>query len=1509
MLKVEGGNDMKDLFKHVGKVLVGDTYDAAVTKIKTALKRRGNRTSAVFKLFNGHPQGSQSFDTWHREVYKAATLVDWTAYDGEKAAVDAIVMQTSSTKLQQRAIQENPNYEDLVHLGISQEQAKKKATKLPDGDNEVVNRLKLENQKLKGQMKNKQGKQIVKCEKCCHPKCRDPSGPKCWATSKVCTVCKGTGHYAASKLCPKKTTTKTTSKRINEATESGSDSEESVGRIMMDTVSKVQDEKKSSIFTTLGVTGPEEEDTFEAKIRMATDTGVRKTILNRSDWKKVQDKAMMVKTKIKFRPYGTDTHLPVRGRAKVQLRAKAGAVITTYVYVNDDDKESSLLGKRDAQRLGIIKINLEGREEEVKPEGQDRSASCRRIKQNKKTELVKLKKPSKESQENVKKKMDQVGQDFKDIFGGIGKYKGDPIKIQMADNINPVIQSPRKIPLHYRQPLKDHLAEMVEEDVIEGPLAEEEEGSWISNLVITDKKWDAGQKLRGERVQIRANLDCRPINEHVYQTHEPIPTPDELRHQLKGSNKFSTLDLAHSFHQFVLEDKAKKLFTFRTPWGLYRYKRLVMGNSPASSEAHRRIKTVVQGCEGIAQIKDDILVYGTGEEHDIRLRAVLERFRDAGLTLRKEKCYLGVPEVKWFGMIYSEEGMTADPEKTAVIKNWPSPKTVKDVKSFLQTVQFNAVYMAAEEPEEMNYPELTAPLRLLTRRKTKFTWTAQHEEHFQKIKDRLCSDRVMVPYDPARSTRLYSDGGPEGCQATVAQRYEHPEAGEQWRPVAHTARAWTDTEKRYSQIEKESNALYSGIISNKTYLLGTEFMAFVDHRPLLPLYNTPRRPKQMRVDRHRMKLAAYDFKVDHVSGTNNPCDYGSRKGCPKPMKYTAEQKERAGVEDDDEIYVNRLVDEQLPVAITKDMLRESTSKDTKLQMLMEDIQIGQCRKALTRYTQVFEELSVVEGLVVRGQQLVIPGELQPLVVQIAHEGHLGSDKTLGLLRETCWFPGMGEMVRQYVESCLPCLAAVPGTQQEPLKPTLLPERPWQHLHADFKGPIGKKYYLHTIIDQYSKYPVVDVCTSTSWEAMEPMLDNALSMFGHVETLTTDNGPPYSSNEFKKYSKRNGFHHRLCTPENPAANGFAEVFQKVLVKLVHTAVIEKKDPRKEVQTYLRSYRAAPHKTTGKSPFELLFNRKMTTKLPQLPKKPEPKLDAEVRQKHDEKKAKQKVANDNRKKAKEKDIKVGDKILIQRKKSSLKSPWDPEPFEVVEVKGSKVKGSRGSEVKERAKNRIKQVKERPEHLKIKTTRKKYVPEEDLEVSMETIRNMRSQPENVLPDLPVSSGEEEDEPEGGHQQPPQPPRPPPRPPGPPGGGAPHRPRSGTFPRQSRVDWAQIAKAQRENRAASARRSNRLMKKKAEKEVTPVPRAEVCWGMDISLSSPEPTARVCGVLRVPELGPRLQVSQPGLCLATLEMINPTWGGEDEPDNQEQKTCDSASPRKKRRQGAEARAAAKQKL
>ena len=136
---------------------------------------------------------------------------------------------------------------------------------------------------------------------------------------------------------------------------------------------------------------------------------------------------------------------------------------------------------------------------------------------------------------------------------------------------------------------------------------------------------------------------------------------------------------------------------------------------------------------------------------------------------------------------------------------------------------------------------------------------------------------------------------------------------------------------------------------------------------------------------------------------------------------------------------------------------------------------------------------------------VIPKSLQTDIIGWAHEGHQYAEKTLQLLRQTCWFPGMSKQFLSYVEGCLPCNAAQAHTPPIPLEPNLLPDRPCQRLHADFKGPIKGKYYLHVIINRYSKYPEVNLVTSTSSKKLKPVLDRVFVIHSYPETVTTDNG--------------------------------------------------------------------------------------------------------------------------------------------------------------------------------------------------------------------------------------------------------------------------------------------------------------------------------------------------------------------------------------------------------------------
>ena len=128
-----------------------------------------------------------------------------------------------------------------------------------------------------------------------------------------------------------------------------------------------------------------------------------------------------------------------------------------------------------------------------------------------------------QTQAKIDESMQALSNTFPWLFQDkTGKFKGHPIKIQPHPNAMPIIQPPCRIHLHYMEPLEKELNNMFCSDIIEGPLEVEEPGTYISNLVITDKKWDQSGK------KIHVTLDCQAVNKDIYQTHEPIPTSDEL---------------------------------------------------------------------------------------------------------------------------------------------------------------------------------------------------------------------------------------------------------------------------------------------------------------------------------------------------------------------------------------------------------------------------------------------------------------------------------------------------------------------------------------------------------------------------------------------------------------------------------------------------------------------------------------------------------------------------------------------------------------------------------------------------------------------------------------------------------------------------------------------------------------------------------------------------------------------------------------------------------------------
>ena len=179
--------------------------------------------------------------------------------------------------------------------------------------------------------------------------------------------------------------------------------------------------------------------------------------------------------------------------------------------------------------------------------------------------------------------------------------------------------------------------------------------------------------------------------------------------------------------------------------------------------------------------------------------------------------------------------------------------------------------------------------------------------------------------------------------STVTQRCDVPGKREpEYRPVAYKSRSLKPAEKGYSKVEGESLGVLSGCMENKQYLYGTMFEVAVDHKPLVPLYNSPGRPSPVRVDRHRSKLRGFNFKVRYEPGRATPSDYGSRQPAPD-RHHTKQEREELGIEDEDEdleFSINRVIEDQLPDAVTMEMLEKATKEDKVLTKVAEDVMQG-----------------------------------------------------------------------------------------------------------------------------------------------------------------------------------------------------------------------------------------------------------------------------------------------------------------------------------------------------------------------------------------------------------------------------------------------------------------------------------------------------------------------------------------------------------------------------------------
>lgn len=851
---------------------------------------------------------------------------------------------------------------------------------------------------------------------------------------------------------------------------------------------------------------------------------------------------------------------------------------------------------------------------------------------------------------------------FPGLFGGIGKVKGRMIKLHIDPSITPKRQPHRRIPFSVREDVEKELKRLERLDIIEkveGPTP------WVSPIVVVPKSCG----------EVRICVDMREANRAVKREKHIMPTFDDLVDELNGATVFSKLDLSSGYHQFELSPESRYITTFSTHVGLRRYKRLLFGINAAAEIFQNAIEELLADLPGCKNISDDIVVYGKDqEEHDRNLHGVLQRLNDLNVRLNKEKCVFSQSEIKFYGHVFTARGVKPDPDKVEAIKSMQPPQSVSEVRSLVGMVQYISRFIP-------DYATITAPLRDLTKKDATWIWGKEQQKALDRLKSELIGSRVMTYFDPRKKTEIIADASPVGLGGMLMQ---------DGKVISYASRALSEVEKRYSQTEREMLAAVWSAEHFHLYVYGHSFSIITDHKPLLGIVNS-NKPLSARIERWKLRLMPYNVDLVYRPGKNdkNPADFMSRHpvaGFSAPN--LAEE------------YVNYVCCNAVPKAMTLQEVQFETQQDLTMQALATAIESGQWSDLeVKEYTKVKDELSVHNGTILRGCRLVIPSSLQNKAVDLAHVGHQGIVKTKRLLREKVWFPGIDKLVENKISSCLPCQASSGNpTPPDPLRMTELPSGPWKEVAVDFAGPFPSGDYLMVVIDEYSRFPEVEILTSVSARAVIPKLDAIFARQGIPDVVKSDNGSPFNSLEFKKFAEYLGFQLRRITPYWPKANGEVERFMRTLGKCVKSSCVEGKNWKQELWKFLRQYRATPHTTTDISPSEALNQRKLKISLPE-PSHPihlkSPKItQATMVLKDVSRKSAMKNYADKKGSAKENLIKPGDVVLVkQPKKNKLSTPFNPSPLVVEKKKGTMVTAHNKSKSVTRNSSQFKLI---PKHL---------------------------------------------------------------------------------------------------------------------------------------------------------------------------------------------------------------------
>ena len=668
--------------------------------------------------------------------------------------------------------------------------------------------------------------------------------------------------------------------------------------------------------------------------------------------------------------------------------------------------------------------------------------------------------------------------------------------------------------------------------------------------------------------KLRMCIDYRALNSQTIQNRYPLPRIDELFDRLHGAKVFSKLDLTSGYYQIAIDPKDRHKTAFRTRYGHYKFNVMPFGltNAPATFQTLMNdiFRDLLDVC--VIVYLDDILVYSKNkEDHEQHLRQVLQRLKDNQLYAKLTKCSFFASSIEYLGHIADGEGLRPNPRLVQALMDFPCPKTLKELQSFLGLANYYRKFIS-------NFSQIALPLTDATRNSTQsnlrpIEWTKSMQAAFDELKKALTSAPCLALPDPDGEFEVTTDAS-EDAKAVGAVLMQNGH------PVAYESKKLNPHQLNYSVHDKEMCAIMHALERWRPFLLGRHFKVYTDHRSLVH-FKTQSNLNQRQL-RWQEKAADYDMEILYKPGKENVvADALSRIRinllCPLPTR-------------------------SLQAQVIKGY------KNSPLGKLIKEVEKRE--EPTNRYT-VENGLLYYRTDEFGSWRLCLPDiPYRKTVIHDNHDlaiaGHPGYIKTYSKIARTYYWPNMSRDIRKHVQECDGCQRTKPSNHPPAgqLHPLPIPGRPWESIGMDYLGPVpksasGKDMILITI-DRLTKMArfIPTHSSVTSKETADLFLREVFRHHGLPSNIVSDRDPRFTAKFWEALQKALGVELLMSTAEHPQTDGQAEAAVKVIQKLLRPFVFQGQDWEELLPSLEFAYNDTTQSSTGQTPFYLNYGHHPT-----------------------------------------------------------------------------------------------------------------------------------------------------------------------------------------------------------------------------------------------------------------------------------------------------------------------------